>query len=108
LESNLYFEPIRQESWYLQIKEKITYSKRSIDKMSIAEIIEMYQNKNFLCDSCGKKLGKNNFTLEDHITHLINPIVLWNCDDCIIKDIHNGKIMGQTETEPEDWQTSNV
>lgn len=52
----LFLEPIRQETWYLQIKDEISHSKRPIDKMSIAEILQMYRERKFLCDTCGKQL----------------------------------------------------
>lgn len=109
LNSELDFKPIKQQAWYLQIKENISNSKRSIDKMSIAEIRKMYQENNFNCDTCGKKFEKNNFTLEEHITHLINPIVLWSCEDCIVHDLKQGNVLGSTE-EPkfEKWQTENI
>lgn len=104
--ANLHFQPIKQEAWYLQIKDEIQTSKRLIDKMSIAEILKMYQNKKYLCDTCNKELGKNEFTLDDHIAHLINPIIYWNCEDCIITDIKNGKIFATTETTTK-WQSNN-
>jgi len=109
LTADLHFQPIKQEAWYLQIKEKIPNSKRPIDKMSIAEIRKMYQENNFVCDTCGNKFERNNFTLEEHITHLINPIVLWSCEDCIMKDLKQGNIVGATEEpEPNQWQSENV
>lgn len=106
--SNLHFQPIKQEAWYLQIKDEIQTSKRPIDKMSIAEILKMYENKKYLCDTCNKELGKNEFTLNDHIAHLINPIIHWSCEDCIIKDMKQGNIIGATkEPKPERWQSNN-
>lgn len=103
--ADLHFQPIKQEAWHLQIKDKIQTSKRPIDKLSIAEIRKMYQENMFSCDTCGKKFEKNNFTLEEHITHLINPIVLWSCEDCIIKDLKNGNVIGATE--PDSTKTNN-
>jgi len=106
---HLHFQPIKQEAWYLQIKDEISNSKRPIDEMSIAEIRKMYQENIFSCDTCGKKFEKNNFTLDEHITHLINPIVLWSCEDCIMKDLKQGNIVGATEEpEPNQWQSENV
>lgn len=105
----LHCKPIKQQSWYLQIKDTIQNSKRPIDKMSIAEIRKMYEDNNFVCDTCGKKFEKDNFTLEEHITHLINPIVLWSCEDCIMTDLKQGNIIGSTEeSKPEKWQTENI
>lgn len=75
--------------------------------MSIAEILKIYQNKEYLCDTCNKKLEKNKFTLKDHITHLINPTVLWSCEDCIIKDMKSGNIIAEAETKLESWQIRN-
>ena len=94
---NLSFEPIKQEPWYLQIREKISHSKRPIDKMSIAEVLRMYKQRNFVCDTCGKELGRAEFTSEDHVCHLINPVVLWSCEDCIISDIKERRLIGTTE-----------
>ena len=96
------FQPIKQEAWYLQIKDKIQHSKRPIDKMSVAEIRKIYQEKDFVCDTCGSKFEKDNFTLEEHITHLINPIVLWSCEDCIMKDLKQDNIIAAIdESKPE-------
>ena len=106
--ANLHFKLIKQEAWYLQIKDEIIHSKKSMDKMSIAEILKIYDGKKYLCDTCNKELGgKNNFTLVDHITHLINPTVLWSCEDCIIKDMKSGNIIGEAETKLESWQIRN-
>ena len=106
MEPELHFEPIKQQEWYLQIKDEISNSKRPIDKMSIAKILKMYQNNDFVCDDCGNKLGKINFTLEDHIAHLINPIVHWSCEDCIMQDMQNGRVLATSETTSK-WQLSN-
>ena len=77
--------------------------------MSVAEIRKMYQDNAFVCDTCGHGFTKNNFTLEEHITHLINPIVLWSCEDCILKDMKQGNIIGASEeTTPKRWQTENT
>lgn len=105
----LYFQPIKQEDWYKQIKDRIVNSKRPIDKMSIKEINQMYENKKFLCDDCGKELEKSDIPLEDHISHLINPMVLWSCEDCIIKCMKNGNVIGATEEpKPDQWQLDNI
>jgi len=106
---DLIFKPVKQQAWYLQIKEKIASSKRPIDKMSIAEVFKMYENQTFFCDTCGKHLGKRDFSLEDHIIHLINPIILWSCDDCLIDDMKEGRIIGSTkEPDPKKWQIDNI
>jgi hypothetical protein len=85
--------PIPQVAWHLQIKEKIARSKRTIDQMSINDIAMMYNDGKLICDTCGKKF---NFTLEDHITHLINPSIVWSCEDCIFDDMKNGRIIAET------------
>jgi hypothetical protein len=92
-------EPIRQEAWYLQIKDEILRSKRPIDSMPIAEVLQMYRERKFVCDTCGKDLvGRStDISLEDHIAHIINPVVLWSCEDCIMSDINNERVMGATE-----------
>ncbi len=102
----LHREPIKQQAWYLQIKDEIPNSKRPIDKMSIAEILEMYQNNDFVCDDCGSKMGKMNCTLKEHIAHVINPIVHWSCEDCIIQAIRNGRVIASTATTDK-WKLSN-
>ncbi len=108
--TELFFKPIKQEAWYLQIKDKIPNSKRPIDKMSIKQINQMYENKKFLCDDCGKELEKpNNIPLEDHIIHLINPIVLWSCEDCILKCEKEGRVIASTkEPDPKQYQIDGV
>jgi hypothetical protein len=92
-------EPIKQDAWYFQIKDEIPHSKRPIDKKPIAEILQMYRGRKFLCDTCGKELiGKIDFSIEDHIAHMINPIILWSCEDCIImSDIKNGRVIAATD-----------
>lgn len=101
-------EPIKQESWYLQIKDEVQVSKRITDQMSTSEIRKMYHDKNFLCDTCGKSLGKCDFKLEEHIIHMINPAFWWSCDDCMIKDMKNGDIIGTDESDHEKWQSNNT
>ncbi|MGH2613450.1 MAG: hypothetical protein ACRDFB_10450 [Rhabdochlamydiaceae bacterium] len=105
----LFTNPIKQEVWYKQIRNSIGRSKRPIDKMSVAEIRKLYQEKKILCDSCGKEMvGKGNYTLEDHIVHLINPNVLWSCEDCFQVDLRKGRIIAmEEEPTPEVWQDHN-
>jgi hypothetical protein len=94
----LHVRSIPQVAWHLQIKESVARSKRTIDKMSINDIATMYRNGNLLCDTCGKSLGKGfDFALEDHIIHLINPGFVWSCEDCILDDVKNGRIIAQTQ-----------
>lgn len=101
---NLASESIPQIAWYLQIKDEMPHSKRPIDKMTTAEIVDMYEQKNFLCDTCGKELGKCDFSLQDHVIHLINPMILWSCEDCLINDVKNSRIIGSTkEPNPQNW-----
>ncbi len=77
--------------------------------MSIAEILKLYEERKFLCDTCNKELGRCEFTLEDHIAHIINPIIIWSCDDCIVKDMKQGNILGSTEEpKPKNWQLDNT
>ena len=108
MKSELHIKPIQQEAWHLQIKDEIFTSKRLIDKMSTEEILKMYQNKQFLCDTCGKELGKSEFTLEDHIAHMINPMIIWSCEDCIIKYMKQHNIIGTTEHNLKQWQIENI
>ena len=105
----LHIKPQKQEAWYLQIKNEIQTNKRTIDKMSIKEINQMYEQKKILCDDCGKELEKSNIPLDDHISHLINPRVIWSCEDCIIKCVKDGRVIASTkEPEPEQWQVDNI
>lgn len=94
---NLTVKPVVQQAWYLQIRDEIVTSKRPIDKMSIHQILVMYEQKKFLCDTCGKELGKTDFSLEAHVAHIINPIILWSCEDCIVDDMKQGRVLGSTE-----------
>ena len=89
----LHSHPIPQIAWYLQIKDRIPQSKRPTDKMTTAEIGKIYRNNKFLCDTCSKELGKCNFTLEEHILHLINPMIIWTCEDCLIDDMKKGRVI---------------
>lgn len=94
---NLSIEPIKQEAWYLQIKDQIVSSKRSIDKMPIAVILHMYKHKKFLCDTCGKELGRIDFSLDDHIAHLVNPLILWSCEECLVDDMKNHRVIAELD-----------
>ncbi|MGH9999013.1 MAG: hypothetical protein ACRD90_04030 [Nitrosopumilaceae archaeon] len=106
--TNLSFTPIKQEAWYKQIREDIAKGKRPIDRMSIAEIKKLYEEKKFLCDSCGKEIGKCDYTLEEHVLHLINPSYLWTCEDCYQSDLRSDRIIAMTEEpKPEVWQDQN-
>jgi hypothetical protein len=101
----LFSIPIKQQAWYLQIKEKIVQSKRPLDRMSIAEISQIYRERRFLCDKCGKELqNPNNIPLEEHVIHLINPLTEWACEDCFQSDLRNGRIIAMSEQKPEGWQ----
>lgn len=86
---NLLSEPVKQQAWHMQIRNQISSSKRVIDKMPIAKILQMYEQRQFLCDTCGKELGRVDFSLVDHITHMINPSILWSCEDCLVADMKN-------------------
>lgn len=99
----LHVRSIPQVAWHLQIKERLARSKRTIDNMSINDFATMYRNRNLLSDTCGKSLGRFDFTLEDHIIHLINPSFVWSCEDCILDDMKNGRIIAQTHDRPS-WQ----
>lgn len=103
----LYTSPIKQEAWYKQIRKEIENSKRPIDKMSIAEINKMYEEGKFLCDTCGKEMIGSKILLKDHILHLINPSILWCCEDCYQSDLRNDRIIAMEESHPESWQEQN-
>jgi len=95
---NLSLEPVKQEAWYLQIKDQIQSSKRTIDKMPIAIILEMCRERRFVCDTCENQLGRIDFSLEDHIAHIINPSIIWSCEDCLIGDMKNNRIVAATDS----------
>lgn len=101
---NLSCEPIKQQQWFKQIRDEIANSKRPIDKMSIAEIRKMYQERKFLCDSCGKQFDKCEYTLEEHIIHLINPSYFWSCEDCFQNDLRNDRIIAMPEEKIDQWK----
>jgi hypothetical protein len=108
-DANISSKPIPQVAWYLQIKEKMKESIRPIDKMTTAEVVKMYENRQFSCDTCGKIFDKNSFTLTDHIVHLINPSILWTCEDCVITDMKRGKIIATTpEPDSDKWKAELV
>ncbi|HET8794611.1 MAG TPA: hypothetical protein VFM31_12510, partial [Nitrososphaeraceae archaeon] len=56
------------------------------------------------CDTCTKELGKCNFTLEEHILHLINPMVLWTCEDCLMEDMRNDRVIASMSSKLEQWK----
>jgi hypothetical protein len=101
----LFSIPIKQQAWYLQIKDKIAESKRPLDKMSIAQISEIYRQRRFLCDKCGKELqNSKKISLEEHVIHLINPSTQWACEDCFQSDLKKGRIIAISEEKSEQWQ----
>jgi hypothetical protein len=100
--------PIPQVAWYLQNEHRFREGKRIIDNMTTLQISKMYEEKKFLCDICGKGLGKSDYSLQDHILHLINPMILWYCEDCVQKDLRNGRIIAWAkESEVHQWQIMN-
>ena len=105
LVSELGFKLIPQIAWYSQIAEQIKTSKRIIDTLPIKDISDMYDSKKFICDTCGKSLEKCDFSVSDHVTHLINPSIYWSCEDCINSDIRNGGIFAMSElSRSEIWK----
>jgi hypothetical protein len=85
--------PAKEEPWYLQIKDEIPKSERPIDNMSTKQIRKMYMYNVFLCDSCGKEFDKTNFTLKEHILHLIDPLYYWSCENCFQQDLREGRVI---------------
>ena len=94
---NLTVEHVPQVAWYKQIKDEISKGHRIIDQYSIKDIDDMYRDKMFICDLCGACIDGSNFSLSDHIIHLINPMVHWSCDNCIGRDLKNGVIIAASE-----------
>lgn len=103
--STLFSKPITQISWYIQIKDKFNSSNRTIDNMNLNQIGMMYREGNFFCDTCGKKLDKCSFSIEDHILHLLNPMILWSCEQCIDSDLKNKRIIASCDQIEESWKT---
>jgi hypothetical protein len=97
----IFSKPLKPESWYKQytrIIEEMTRRERPIDKLTIAEIGKMYEERNFLCDSCGKKIeDKNICTLKEHILHLIDPFYEWCCEECFQQDLREGRIIAMED-----------
>ncbi len=100
----LFSKSIPQKSWRQQIQDKFNLSNRVIDNMNLGQIGTMYREGSFLCDTCGKKLDKCNLSTQEHILHLINPMIIWSCEDCIISDIKNKRIISSTENYEESWK----
>ncbi len=100
----LFSKSIPQKSWYMQFHDKFYSSSRSIDNMNLVQIRKMYREGIFLCDTCGKKLDKCNLSTEEHILHLINPMILWSCEDCIISDMKNENIISSIDNKEELWK----
>ncbi len=107
--SRLVSEPIKQQAWRLQTKDDFNNTKRPIDKKSVVQIYEMFKEKKFICDICGKNISiSREINLEEHIIHVINPEVIWTCEDCFQLDLRNGRIIAiSKEPEPEKWQIEN-
>ena len=103
----LSIKPKKQQAWHKQIKQELQKNIRTIDRLSIAQIRDMYENKKFLCDTCGAKLDRIDLPIIQHITHMINPRVLWSCDDCIADDFKNNRVIGVSEVRPQSWQLEN-
>jgi hypothetical protein len=83
-------KPIPQIAWYLQNKEELSKLRRHIDKMTTLEISRMYECGKFFCDTCGRELD-NKHTLQEHILHMINPKIIWNCEDCFQSDLRKDR-----------------
>jgi hypothetical protein len=91
----LFRKSIPQIAWYLQIRDKIPKSFRLIDKMATWEIGEMYRQQFFFCDTCWNEYGYPiNYSMEHHILHLINPKILWSCEECSDDDFKSGRVIG--------------
>jgi len=92
--ADLHIKPIKQEAWHLSINNKMNKSKRIIDAMSQGEIYQMYQDKNFVCDTCGKTIPNVNLIpIEQHAIHLIDPTCYWVCESCEKKDFKNNNVI---------------
>jgi hypothetical protein len=55
-------------------------------------------------DLMNTKLEKCDFTLEEHILHVINPLYYWCCEDCFQSDLRNDRIISIGEEKIEDWK----
>jgi hypothetical protein len=95
--------PIKQQEWWKQIFPHIKECRRAMDRLSIAEIIELYSKNRILCANCGKELDiPPNWEPIHHIINLINPMTGATCDDCMYKLYKTGNILAGEI--PQEWK----
>ena len=96
--TELFRKKILQEAWWKQ--NDYSKSLKPTDKMPIAEIVKMYESGFVVCDICGKKieLDGSNYTVLDHILHIINSSILWFCDGCVLECKRKGQFIGECES----------
>lgn len=99
-EPQLTIAPAKKIPFWMIISKDVAQSNyhKPILEYTIRDIATMYEKEEFICDTCGNPLGKINFSLWDHISHLINPLILWSCDNCIEKDRKEGKIIAESSS----------
>lgn len=92
--ANLHSKPPKQEAWHKQVSKNMNKSQRIIDTMSQGEIYQMYKNKEFVCDDCGKQIPNVHLIpIEQHMIHLIDPTCHWVCETCTDDDLENDKVI---------------
>lgn len=98
MESELHIRPPKQTPWHLNINDEMSKSKRIIDTMSLGEIYQMYKDKEFVCDSCGKIIRNVNLIpIEQHMIHLIDTTCHWVCETCEKKDFDNNNVIAKEQ-----------
>ena len=81
--------PVKQQEWFKQYLEDNHTFIRTIDRLSTAEIADLYERGMFACDKCGKELQINRLNRDDmkiHVLHVINKAILLCCEDCDFED----------------------
>ncbi len=112
----LIMHEVKQQEWWKQWMEHIDHGikvtgepeyRRTIDRMSVAEISEMYKRGMHPCDTCDRELqlrasDLTTHGLAYHITHVINQHMLVGCDECMYDDYKNGRILAGDV--PDEWR----
>jgi len=104
VEQPLFTKHIKQQEWWKQIHPKIEKCRKAMDRLSMAEIIELYSRNKILCADCGKEMDITNSEWKpiDHIINLINPSTGSTCDDCMYYLYKTGNILAGEI--PDEWK----
>lgn len=80
-------------NWHIESKAGLEKNSRTIDRMTLTEIKEMYDEQYLQCDMCTRKLERYPFTAGDHVQHVINPDIWWKCEFHITEEKEHGSLM---------------